>query len=683
MKRNTDITEKQRGSNPGRNQTKRSKSAQACASCRKLKTRCELLDASSDGPYRCHRCKVLNISCSFEDLDIAPARPHHSPTQPVIPQSPGSADNRENANIQRQSSSSSLKGTSFSKNRVDPMKPDVLPQPPNISWPGLVKVPGGPFDWMAAPMFAMQNITSRMESGEDLFMADVNTSLANILGPDRLKSLLNIFESRYSPWLNLQPHRGGINPLITLARCTVASRHLDSVTCASIFQQLQKLTEETIYRQVFNPTPSIPSIEAIQILALWSPPGHGEARDGRLLIASAISMAMNLRLNKAVEHAAWLYGLVNTERTNSMADLDGTIEKARLWLSLVNVESMYVNKFILSMIMNQCCGMSPYFRRLCIGTGRALLPHRTSLDRVVIGSSSCATVGSGRDVRLALMGQILELAESGLRIYLPSKLDIDKFYQDVIDVLIKSDELQVLISALPESTEHEVFYFHFLEIFHNAYRLLFLHHCLRNLRRVVQDDSGRSWFLLTDYNGVNLGAKWGQEAMELAEKILSSALSQPELKQLSTAPDIIFALLCFAAVFLVICKISTYQDFGAQLPASSDTLLTLITDRLLQVACGPDHAPAKCARLISALVKGFKALSGGDQASMPHAHGNSSGPPQTLSVEGQPQPDLKFPTVSPGVDFIEPAIPSAMLDHNYWTSFMDTLMVNIPYEGEI
>ena len=93
--------------------------------------------------------------------------------------------------------------------------------------------------------------------------------------------------------------------------------------------------------------------------------------------------------------------------------------------------------------------MSPYFRRLCIGTGRALLPHRTPLDRVVIGSSSCATVESARDVRLALMGQILELAESGFRIYLSSKSDIDEFYQDVVDVLIKSDKLQVLISALP------------------------------------------------------------------------------------------------------------------------------------------------------------------------------------------------------------------------------------------
>jgi Fungal Zn(2)-Cys(6) binuclear cluster domain len=188
MKRNTDA-DKQRGSNPSRNQTKRSKSAQACSSCRKLKTRCELLDASSAGPYRCHRCKVLNISCSFEGLYIAPARPHYQ-LEPVIPPpNLGSADSHENA---QQSSSSSLKAASTSENHVDPMKPDVLAQPPNISWPGLVKVPGGPFHWMATPMFAMQNITSRMESGEDLFMTDVNTSLANILGQERLKLLLNM-----------------------------------------------------------------------------------------------------------------------------------------------------------------------------------------------------------------------------------------------------------------------------------------------------------------------------------------------------------------------------------------------------------------------------------------------------------------------------------------------------------
>jgi len=132
----------------------------------------------------------------------------------------------------------------------------------------------------------------------------------------------------------LQPDRGGIGTLVKLARCKVASRHLDSVTYASITPQLQKLTEEVVFRNVFNPTPSIQSIEAIQILSLWAPIGghaQGEVRDGRLLIASGISMAMNLRLNKAVEYAAGLHDFTKPERRNSMAsDLDDAIDKARL-----------------------------------------------------------------------------------------------------------------------------------------------------------------------------------------------------------------------------------------------------------------------------------------------------------------------------------------------------------------
>ena len=87
--------------------------------------------------------------------------------------------------------------------------------------------------------------------------------------------------------------------------------------------------------------------------------------------------------------------------------------------------------------------------RLCIGTGRALLPRRTSLDHVVIESSSYATIESARDARLSITGQILELMEAGLSIYLTSKSDIDRFYQDVVDVLMKLDKLQVFISTLP------------------------------------------------------------------------------------------------------------------------------------------------------------------------------------------------------------------------------------------
>jgi hypothetical protein len=55
-----------------------------------------------------------------------------------------------------------------------------------------VKVPGG-FDWAATPMLAMQCITTiRPQLDEAQLIGDVNASLANILSPQRVNSLLNM-----------------------------------------------------------------------------------------------------------------------------------------------------------------------------------------------------------------------------------------------------------------------------------------------------------------------------------------------------------------------------------------------------------------------------------------------------------------------------------------------------------
>ncbi|ESK94185.1 hypothetical protein Moror_8385 [Moniliophthora roreri MCA 2997] len=39
----------------------------ACSNCRRLKTRCELLDLQS--PVRCHRCKKVKVACSYSEMD--------------------------------------------------------------------------------------------------------------------------------------------------------------------------------------------------------------------------------------------------------------------------------------------------------------------------------------------------------------------------------------------------------------------------------------------------------------------------------------------------------------------------------------------------------------------------------------------------------------------------------------
>jgi hypothetical protein len=48
--------------------SKRPKTQSACVSCKKHKTRCE--PSSEQGDSRCHRCRVLGLSCSFEASDV-------------------------------------------------------------------------------------------------------------------------------------------------------------------------------------------------------------------------------------------------------------------------------------------------------------------------------------------------------------------------------------------------------------------------------------------------------------------------------------------------------------------------------------------------------------------------------------------------------------------------------------
>src|ERR1700722_4327716 len=50
---------------------KRIKASQACASCRKSKTRCELVDtAARSGTLHCRRCLSLGMPCSYATSEI-------------------------------------------------------------------------------------------------------------------------------------------------------------------------------------------------------------------------------------------------------------------------------------------------------------------------------------------------------------------------------------------------------------------------------------------------------------------------------------------------------------------------------------------------------------------------------------------------------------------------------------
>lgn len=147
--------------------------------------------------------------------------------------------------------------------------------------------------------------------------------------------MLNIsvsFEEKFSPWLNMPRSdlRNG-SAFLRLAQCLVASRLLDPPTRASVAPRLQKLAEKAADRVLFNPAPSTDSIQAVILLALWATVGAGSTvpRDERLLIAAAVSMAVNLRLNESIGHLLRMESAASDEHP-STADLEDVRNKARL-----------------------------------------------------------------------------------------------------------------------------------------------------------------------------------------------------------------------------------------------------------------------------------------------------------------------------------------------------------------
>jgi hypothetical protein len=327
--------------------SKRAKSVQACSSCRRSKTRCELLDAASaSGSLKCHRCKVLNLSCSFEKLPPPPPL-YSRPTPPTSRLSPPPRFFQSPAESSSSATTAVADICSAVKNPSDDL------EQPDAPWALLRTID---FDDKAIPMLALQEFVTRPHTGAGdcrnvHYRGGSNPSMAGILTQDEASYLIDMyvlkllddnvfialhrFNTRYSPWLSLQPDQDFDTPLLNLARCSVASRHLDSATRPAASQALQKLAEDSILSQIFSPSPSTDAVHALLILSLWSPVccTPTPVRDGRLLVGSAVSMAMNLRLGQASTYARSLMELKEGDVGPSgekLGDLEEAMEKSRL-----------------------------------------------------------------------------------------------------------------------------------------------------------------------------------------------------------------------------------------------------------------------------------------------------------------------------------------------------------------
>ncbi|KAK7019506.1 hypothetical protein R3P38DRAFT_1247236 [Favolaschia claudopus] len=648
--------------------TKRTKASQACTLCRRQKSRCEILDRAAPGvqfTVRCHRCKVLGLECSFETSDLihfnntnnanppstsASASPGASASSPA--QSLGHSQSASTPSSDHSSpiNSSSYAATTAPNARFGadqlgglstlasvassrpvepslvPLHPPPLPSPSSSSptvplnvvsgasqygmspqdliptattpvWGTILRV-----DWTATPMLAMQELIrcpARPQQDSTTSMMGVSlpggTRLSDILSGPEIQSLLEIFETRYTPWLaaRLGPLQS-TGSLLDIVRCTIASRHLEPSTRSSITPQLQKLTEEVFLREIFNPQPTLDSVRALLILSVWTPicGTGGEARDGRLLIASAVSMAMNLQLQDASKRVVGLRGEKGELSVEKEADLHDSTEKWRMWMYLSLSESI-----------------------LCIGTGRKEVSQISQQDRDIINISSLPpfTIPDIRDHRLGIIAKFIEVAQTALRLRLKSLDGLETFFDEINTSIRSMEGLTRVFAPLPVITKCDAFYSQMLVLQHNAYKLLMIHHALRETRTTYEREAPGTLWYAEHVRGQCLSLFWGHTALTSAETVLSSflAVSDSDLSLLTTAPDNMYVMIGFAATWIFVTNYTFHQLGDTQVGGASEVLQRMCIERLGRIAgvgglVAPDCVAGRCGVVLGALMTAWE-----------------------------------------------------------------------------
>ncbi|KAF5393162.1 hypothetical protein D9757_001170 [Collybiopsis confluens] len=614
---------------------KRSKASQACLQCRKHKTRCELLDGiSAVGSLTCHRCKVLNTPCSFGSSNIIHLPPSQSRTilvtnpvsqtsapspalEPSLhlnnkqlpsPASSGSSARSSprdyydtvNNNVNSSTSARSVKHVK------ELLSPEDLVPDSNVPWGPAVGQ--GDFDWTAVPILAIQELASKNNPYPSIphrvqSESESDRNLHSILSKDQITRLLDIFELRYAPWLCLSPRRldQTSSPLLDLIRCTVAARHLDALTRASVSPRLQRLTEIVYLNHLLGSDPNIESVEALLILSLWSPltnAGYSVKRDGTALASTAVHFATNLGLPEA---SALRAAQVPRGSAANGPELNELTMKTRLWLLVSTTESMQVRIFHRSLLISVL--ISTF--RTCMGTGRTPVSRTAESDLKFIDPTSIKDNETARDIRLGFASRMLDAVEQGCKIRLRGPSHFESFYIESRQVMRDMQCIESFMKPFPMVSQYERFYFDMVLLQFNGWSLVLVHHFLRELRTGLGDHNGQSW-TSARYKGAPMALIYGHDAISYAQNVLSIFLSQSETALLAAAPDFVYILITFAATWIVISNISIQQLAGANLGWANDKLIALVAEKLSHIAHSPEHLPAQCAHMIMRLIHAWE-----------------------------------------------------------------------------
>ncbi|KAK0213993.1 hypothetical protein IW262DRAFT_1407917 [Armillaria fumosa] len=548
---------------------KRSK-VQSCDSCRKHKTRCEILD-SKRSPVRCHRCNVLKLDCSYEISKKSAPTPELSPCS---------------SDLNTETSSPQV----VYALGMDTRQLETVPPPPDA---GIVSDTGSGenhprpviwsfarqhLDW-SAPILAMQELARQPSQEQPSMPVTVNNQLlTNILTQLEIEHLLTLFSVNYSPWLNFHLVQDGSTPFLDLVCCTIASRHLDPSTRSIVSPRLQRLTEDTIARMVFNPErfESEETIQGLIVLSLWMPicgSATGGGGDGRMLIGMAATMATNLRLSEATATVMSLRDRLSGDFDQAV--LEKALNRARLWITLSTTESM-----------------------LCVGTRRTPLSSRSAFDLTIFPIISPSNASEGRDLRIRLLAEIFDSTEQGLMVQFASRADMETWFNGITNALSAMDRLSRLISPLSVVSNDDQFYYHMLFLLLQCCRLLVLYHAIFLARHVTS--TTHIWFLEIQPNGLNIIPVWSKECFSIGEAIMVSLLKSDK-KLISTTPDILFTMMSFAGGLLVGAKLLMMDKNRIEFLGCGDALFEQSIRALGDASVSPDHAAGRCSTLMGAM----------------------------------------------------------------------------------
>ncbi|KAL0580498.1 hypothetical protein V5O48_001485 [Marasmius crinis-equi] len=554
--------------------------------------------------------------------------------------------------------------------RPDAPAPKQRSGPDDIWW--YLRVQYGPLDW-TAPLEAMKIITKNSSSNDTAFTPSSASSapsdtLSSILTQVQINDLLLIFSEQYMPWLNFNLIREAESPLLDLICCTIAARHLDENTRSLVAHRLQTLTQDSSARLIFQSrrSESLEAIQCLLILSLWSPVSSEDFADGRLLIATAISMAMNIRLNEAPQRTLALLNSQLAGETVVEAHLLDSMDKTRLWISLSNAESL-----------------------LCIGSGRGALSKRdpaTYMNIFRLRETIPTDKIGGPDARLRILADLYEITERGFAIKFAShsEQDMKSWYRSSENVRKEFSQLERIIQPLGVLAEMDRFYFHILMVLLLSCRFLSVYNAMAVSRVYFMKhhrvEDGAYWYRTVRPHDDNVLIEYGKECLRLSEAILLNMM-QTDVHRLGTCPDPIFLMISFAASYLVGVKFMLLRGMQRFLPGSSTIILSSCISHLRRAAYSTDHPANQCANAISTFVSLWEnretLMKQYQQEKLSLSSTQTQNHPSSSSDSGS-FTNQSVPLAHPSAPMLmEPMAPSQMdfswlNDPSFWNGILDT-----------